>query len=80
MEKQTEMNEHPTNQNENEGDISPKETTPQEHAKNHRKSSSLRAANQWRSAVGHARAHSHNDVEGHNKIANTGPYIDYDDV
>lgn len=44
-----------------------------------KKSSALKAANQWRSAVGHSKAHSHHDVSGDSKLANTGPFVDYDE-
>jgi hypothetical protein len=81
MKKQTEMNNLTPDAGEtsqvndamNEGETPPT-------AKKHRKSSSMRAASQWRSAVNHVRAHSHKDVEGNSPLANTGPFIDYDDV
>ena len=44
-----------------------------------KKSSALKAANQWRSAVGHSKAHSHHDVSGDSGLANTGPFVDYDE-
>lgn len=44
-----------------------------------KKSSALKAASQWRSAVGHAKAHSHHDVSGDSGLANTGPFVDYDE-
>jgi hypothetical protein len=42
-------------------------------------SSALLAASMWRSPVGHSLLHVSHDVRGYSGLANTGPFVDYDE-
>lgn len=76
-------NQHPQTEevDENAMETASEKTKQQKEAiKNKNKhSSALLAASMWRSPVSHARGHVSHDVRGYSGLANTGPFINYDE-
>lgn len=81
----TEANQHLENEDLEATPIAAEKSNEQTEQKNEvvkkkkKHSSALLAASMWRSPVGHSLPHVGHDVRGHSDLANTGPFVNYDE-